>query len=201
MSGQRWDTESSNVSPGLGHPYDVDHREYIRALLTDARTFRGMSATGLALAAGQPKSLITDFENRENSSHWWRMASLQRWAMVLNMQFTVGFGDIGLEANRIYQKMATSDQYWADLIQGRLRQPMNEGWVAMEILANIRKERGYEEAEMADKLGIKRGTLQNMERTKSPRLSTIQRYTRGLGGMVRLTPSLWTPKMDASRLQ
>lgn len=197
MSARRSERSNSNISPESEHPDDLAHREYIRGLLTDSRRWRGFSATGFALEVGAPKATFSELENPEHTpSYWWRMKSVQKWAMYLNMQFTIRFGDLDADANWAYSQMMDSDAYWADLVYGRTRQPLNEGWLALEILKWVRRHRKITEPELADLMGIGRQSLQNIERTKAPRLSTIQRYTRALGGQTWLQVSLWTPKAE-----
>lgn len=53
-------------------------------------------------------------------------------------------------------------------------------------LIELRKQRGISQEELADRLGIAQATISGFERLgNDPRMSTVRRYARALGVMVR----------------
>ena len=66
----------------------------------------------------------------------------------------------------------------------RAGQPQLLGVGAMDLMVSARKGRGLSESQIAEKLGIKRGVVYQLEHSDNPRLSTIMRYGRALGGWV-----------------
>lgn len=54
-------------------------------------------------------------------------------------------------------------------------------------LAAYREQLGLTQSDIAERMGVRQSTVSDFERGAEPRLSTLQRYARALGGRLELT--------------
>ncbi len=73
--------------------------------------------------------------------------------------------------------------------QAAIRQDVEAGIVAHQ-LAELRRELGIDQAELAERLGITQAGISKLERSADPKLSTLRKLTEALGGTLEIQVSV-----------
>jgi hypothetical protein len=166
----------SGVNTPIDHESDRFAREGIRNTLIDYRvTHLRKSARHAGLAAGRSKAWMRDLENREvsNSLHW-KFNEVHAWSAAVGLDFLVGLENIAvLPIDLIGPLMRTA-----------VRQSAFGGVGMMEYLRTVRLEMGVAEKVLADRLQLGRGSVWDLENSDNPKVSSLQRYARALGGVI-----------------
>lgn len=166
----------SGVNTPIDHEADRLSREEIRTTLVQCRVVhQRKSARHCALAAGRAKSWMRDLENPKvsNSLHW-KFNEVHAWSSAVGLDFMVGLEGIAvLPIDLIGPLMRTA-----------IRQSAFGGVGMLEYLQTLREQMGVRQSVLAQRLGAGRGSMWDLENSDNPKISTLQRYARALGGLI-----------------
>lgn len=159
-----------------GHPEDLTNRSTLRVDIIaglEARRQAGATLAGISREFGHFRDFMTTpyHPDRHPTSTWlWN----QTWDLCqgAGLVLTVKFN--GLEGTSPVWKMAQL-------------MPQYQGVGAMEFLKDAREVMGMSGNDLARRLGVAKSSVWNSEENSNPRLSTIQRYARALGGKALFT--------------
>jgi DNA-binding XRE family transcriptional regulator len=105
-------------------------------------------------------------------SYYWKYNDVHDWARALNI--AIRFNTVGvavLPEARIPTLMRVAEG-----------NPAFTGVAMLEYLGALRDYLGYEQKYVAQRMGVNHGTMYAIQNSDNPRLSTLQRYARALGG-------------------
>ena len=159
-----------------GHPEDLTNRSTLRVDIIaglEARRRSGATLAGISREFGHYRDFMTTpyHPDRHPTSTWlWNQTFdlCQGAGLVLNVKFA------GLEGTSPMWVMSQS-----------LPQFMGVG--AMEFLKDARDGLDLSGEDLARRLGVVKSSVWTSEECSNPRLSTIQRYARALGGKALFT--------------
>jgi predicted transcriptional regulator len=85
-------------------------------------------------------------------------------------------------------------QKWDDIKQKKPPTPESRRLLAearMEVarelaLADLRRQRGLRQEDVADRLGVHQSNISRLEQSDDPFISTLERYVKALGGRLEL---------------
>lgn len=83
---------------------------------------------------------------------------------------------------------------WDDIKQKKPPTPESRRLLAQErahvarelALADLRRDRGLRQDEVADRLGVNQSNISRLEQSEDPFLSTVERYVEALGGRLEV---------------
>jgi DNA-binding XRE family transcriptional regulator len=154
-----------------GHQDDFGNRNMLRLKIITGLEDRRRNGTPLHAVAkqlGHARDFATTpyHPDRHPTSVWlWN----QTWDLCQGALLTLRIRFVGIDATSPMWDMAQ------DL-------PQFQGVGAMELLKQARIDLDITNQAMADRLGIAKSAVWKSEEGSDPRLSTIQRYARALGG-------------------
>lgn len=108
----------------------------------------------------------------DTDSYYWKFNEVHDWARALNV--AIRFNTIGvavLPEARIPTLMRVAEHT-----------PIFTGVAMLAYFGALRDHLGYEQKYVAQRMGVNHGTMYAIENSDNPRLSTLQRYARALGG-------------------
>lgn len=165
------------VAPDL-HREDEVHRIDLRAHLRTLRSDAGMTCRDVARKAGLPPDAVLALEARTS----WEVPSVQRWARALNHRLT-------LDVRRI---QIPAPDFEAEVLQAAAAvTPADEDARLLAIvcddLIRARQDRFVVE-QFADRIGVDSTVVRDWEKLHArTTLRMVQRYTRGLGGWLKVS--------------
>jgi DNA-binding XRE family transcriptional regulator len=154
---------------------DFEVREKIRTALKVRRRQVGMFAKTASLNAGRPKEWCGYLERPEKTSSFhWRFNDIHQWAEVLGVDlYMVPELNPVLPEDRIGPLARTGVTMSSMSAVGTL-----------EYLRDWRVFHGIEQKDLGARLGVGHSTMWAIEESANPKISTVQRYCRGLGGRI-----------------
>lgn len=179
----------STANRFLDHPDDLRKREWLRAYLIACRESKARSRDRvvLSLTAGKHPGWLTELEDRTNSI-FWKFDSVNAWGRVVGIEVTVHpklepvlpLEEIGVLARAGINNSAFSAVGFLEYC---------EDW---------RHVNGITMKDMEQRLDINHGSLYNIEKSSNPRISTMQKYIRAMGGELEfhLEPTIFRNEND-----
>lgn len=152
------------------HELDRLSRKTLHHGLEGLRIAKGLLQSEVSTIAGRNPDWLKELD--QTDSYYWKFNELHDWARALNamIQFnTVGLAVLPEAKIPALMRVAESG-------------PMFAGVAMLDYLRVLRNHLGYEQKYVADRMGVNHGTMYAIENSDNPRLSTLQRYTRALGG-------------------
>lgn len=154
---------------------DFEVREAIRASLTARRRQCGMFAKTVSLNAEHPKEWCGYLERPEktNSFHW-RFNDIHLWAETIGVDLYMV-----PELNPVLPEAQIGP-----LARTGVTMSSMSAVGTMEYLRNWRVFHEIEQKDLGARLGVSHSTMWAIEESSNPKISTVQRYCRGLGGQI-----------------
>jgi DNA-binding XRE family transcriptional regulator len=153
---------------------DQRNREDLAAALKSARLRHGFTYVALGNRNGHGTRWVADLENRSDSLHW-RFDNVWAWGRAVGV-------DVGLEIEGI---APLSLLKIGPLARMSINDTIFGGVGLLEYLKTLRAEMGIEQREMARRLGVNHGSIWDVEESDNPKISSLQRYVRAMGGSLK----------------
>lgn len=167
-------TGRTGVNIPSDHPSDARNREDLLAALKSARLRHGFNYVQLGRRNGRGDKWVGDLENRSDSLHW-RFDNVWEWGRAVGV-------DIFLEIEGI---TPLSLRKIGPLARLAINDSMFGGVGLLEYLRNLRIEMGIEQVEMGRRMGVNHGSVWDIEESDNPKISSLQRYVRAMGGSLK----------------
>jgi hypothetical protein len=163
---------SANFHWDLEDPEDLAHREHLRRVLISARKAGdGLTEAEVSEMLERGPRYIEEME-RHSRSYFWKLPSILKWGRAVHIDLimqTPGIPELEV-TQRDFESFRKSAGVDWDTAYTRNR------------LLSVQRERAIHNDEMARRLGINVGSLNRIYRSTEPRMSTLQRFARALGG-------------------
>jgi hypothetical protein len=163
----------STANRFLDHPDDLRKREWLRAYLISCRANKARSRDRvvLSLTAGKHPGWLTELEDRTNSL-FWKFDSVNAWGKVVGVDVTV------------HPKLnpVLDEELIGPLARTGVRQSAFSAIGLLEYCRTWREYVGISLKDLEQVLDINHGSLYNIEQSSNPRISTMQKYIRAMGG-------------------
>jgi DNA-binding XRE family transcriptional regulator len=137
----------------------------------------------LAHRNGRGEDWVSDLENRSNSLHW-KFDNIHQWGQAVGVDIFLsieGIAPLSLRQIGPLARMAIDSSAFG-------------GIGLMEYLRALRIEMGVEQAEIARRMRVNTGTVWDIEESANPKISSLQRYVRALGGSLRFVLHTCEPR-------
>lgn len=139
---------------------------------------------------------ILKMEGSVDLSWRWKWSEVARWTGMFGVQLHLDIYELPILPT--LKTMGEEDYGWVVAARSAEAFPGSRAYVAMRAMKRIREDRGIQTKNMAHHLGIVPGSLHKIETATDPRVSTVQRYARALGGTVGLRLGLAIKDPEAS---
>lgn len=178
----------SGVNTPTDHPMDSYSREYMRSKLRQKRLVDGLTFLQLSRGAGRGDKWASSMEGRNSSLHW-KFDDLWLWGRTLGLDIFLeidGIAPLSLLKIGPLARMAINDSIFG-------------GVGLLEYLKTLRIEMGIEQVEMGRRLGVNHGSIWDLEESDNPKVSSLQRYVRAMGGSLKFVVRDYEPPNHPKR--
>lgn len=172
----------SGANTPTDHVEDLTNRQDLLRALKSARVRHGFTYIELGRRNGRGDKWVTDLENRSDSLHW-RFNNVWEWGRAVGV-------DIFLDIDGIAPLSLQRIGPWSHLA---LKQSTFGGIGMLEYLRALRTDMGVDHREMARRMDVTHGTVWDIESSDNPKISTLQRYVRAMGGSLRFVLRVCEP--------
>jgi DNA-binding phage protein len=164
-------SERSTANHSLDHPEDATIREVLRAQLIGARKAVGVDMALLGLAVGRYDQWLyrTEVHSR---SEFWKFNTVYDWGRAVGMNVFVH--------PRLTPVL--KDHLIGPLARAGVSNPAFSAVGFLEYVQAWANFKGIEQRHIAKALDVNHGTMYAINESNNPRILTLQKYVRALGG-------------------
>lgn len=153
------------------HPDDAQRREALREQLVEARKSVGVDMALLGLAVGRYDQWLYRCE-MHSRSQFWKLNTVYDWGRAVGLNVFVH-----PNITPVLPESAIGP-----LARAGISNPAFSGVGFLEYVKEWREFKGIGTNELADRMDVNHGTIHAIDQSDNPRISTMQRYIRVLGG-------------------
>lgn len=172
MSEQSSEVSAKSIGANRYSDHELDRlsRKNLFRNLERMRVMAGLSQQQVSTKAGRGQDWLKELGDTD--SYYWKYDEIHDWARALHV--TLRFNTVGLAVlpeEKIPAVVLLAEQT-----------PVFSGIAMVAYLVELRKHLGHEQKHIAQRMDVNHGTMYAIENSNNPRLSTLQRYARALGG-------------------
>lgn len=151
-------------------------REILRGMLRQARIDQGLSDAKVSFFANRKPGWAIRMENRDVShTERWTWDDVYRWGRAVGR--IVRPNPIGLNLPHLAEMKP--------MMLISMEQAELAGIAVLEMFRQIHEATGADQRELAEALGVGHGSMWALLNSDNPRIITLQRFARALGGELR----------------
>lgn len=151
-------------------------REILRGMLRQARIDQNLNENRASFFAGRSNGWVARMENRDGAdSQRWTWDDVYRWGRAVGR--TIRPNPVGLNLPNVAELKP--------MMLISMEQAELAGIAVLEMFRQIHESTGAEQIELANALGVGHGSMWALLNSDNPRIITLQRFARALGGELR----------------